>query len=565
MPNATQNLLSVDNLSVTFQTEASTVTAVRNVSFDINEGEILGLVGESGSGKSVTGMSLLRLIPTPPGRIESGSVRLGDRDLLHLPIDELRQVRGKEIGIIFQEPMTALSPLHTIGDQLMESLLLHHPMTKQEARQMSIEWLDKVGIPDPEQRMRAYPFQFSGGMRQRAMIAMVLMLNPRIIIADEPTTAVDVTTQRQIFQLVLRMKTQKASLLFITHDMGVIWQLCDRVLVMKHAEIVEEGPIEKLFRNPSHAYTRELLGAVPRLDAHPRRSRLETTSQSSDSTPETLSVDPPIVRIRDLRTWFPIRRGVFARTVGYVKAVDGVNLSIKAGETLALVGESGSGKTTLGRSILGLDRAMEGEILFRETNLLKAPRSGLRPLRRSLQIIFQDPFSSLNPRMTIADIVTEGLIEHKLMEGSKEDTAVRLLEEVGLEANHLHRYPHEFSGGQRQRICISRAISLKPKFVVCDEAVSALDVTIQAQILDLLIDLQERYNLSYLFITHDLGVVKEIADRVAVMKNGRIVEEGSTAQVIDSPRDPYTKELIAAVPNPGDDHSRLSLQGSTDS
>jgi peptide/nickel transport system ATP-binding protein len=564
MPDTADKLLSVNDLTVTFRTEDTVVTAVSNVGFHIDEGEILGLVGESGSGKSVTGMSLLRLIPTPPGKIESGSAMFGGRDLLRLTGNELRRVRGREIGIIFQEPMTALSPLHTIGDQLAESLLLHQDMSKQEAWQKSIEWLDKVGIPDPEQRMGAFPFQFSGGMRQRAMIAMVLMLNPRLIIADEPTTALDVTTQRQIFELVLKMKKDKTSLLFITHDMGVIWQLCDRVLVMKDAEIVEEGPTDSIFLNPSHPYSRELLEAVPRLNSPPRNPRLEIRTRPVDPVAEPPEEALPLVTITNLKTWFPIRRGVFARTVGYVKAVNGVSLCIKAGETLALVGESGSGKTTLGRSILGLDKAMEGEILFRHTNLLGASRKIFKPLRRNLQTVFQDPFSSLNPRMTVIDIVTEGLIEHRQLEESKDDAAVRILEEVGLEADHRHRYPHEFSGGQRQRICIARAISLKPEFIVCDEAVSALDVTIQAQILDLLIELQEKYNLSYLFITHDLGVVKEIADRVAVMKNGSIVEEGTTAQVIGSPRNQYTKELIAAVPIPGDKQNRLYMRNSAE-
>lgn len=563
MSNTNKNLLTVKNLTVTFKTEEKTITAARNVSFELSEGEILGLVGESGSGKSVTGMGLLRLIPTPPGRIESGSVCFNGKNLLNLPIRELRRVRGKDIGIIFQEPITALSPLHTIGDQLMESLILHNQITKHSAWITSMEWLTKVGIPDPERQMNAYPFQFSGGMRQRVMIAMVLMLNPRIIIADEPTTAVDVTTQRRIFELILRIKKRKTSLILITHDMGVVWQLCDRVLVMKDAEIIENGPLEKIFKNPSEVYTQKLLSSVPRLDSPPRRSRIEITDQTTLPSAEIREVEPPIVQINNLRTWFPIRRGIFARTIGFVKAVDGVSLSINTGETFALVGESGSGKTTLGRSILGLDRATDGDIFFRKFNLNKAKSSELKSLRRSLQIIFQDPFSSLNPRMTIADIVTEGLIEHKLLNGNKEDTAVRLLEEVGLNADHLYRYPHEFSGGQRQRICLSRAISLKPEFVVCDEALSALDVTIQAQILDLLIELQNKYNLSYLFITHDLGVVKEIADRVAVMKDGKIIEEGSTTRVLESPHELYTKELISAVPNPGDDQSRLSLQGLT--
>ncbi|MBH66973.1 MAG: microcin ABC transporter ATP-binding protein, partial [Rhodospirillaceae bacterium] len=422
MLNTKKPLLSVKNLTVTFETEEKTITAVRNVSFELSEGEILGLVGESGSGKSVTGMSLLRLIPTPPGKIESGSVFFNECNLLNLPIKELRRIRGKDIGIIFQEPITALSPLHTIGDQLMESLILHNQTTKHHARITSIEWLAKVGIPDPERQMNAYPFQFSGGMRQRVMIAMVLMLNPRIIIADEPTTAVDVTTQRRIFELILRIKKRRTSLILITHDMGVVWQLCDRVLVMKDAEIIENGLLDKIFKNPAQEYTKELLRSVPRLDSPPRRSRIAITDRNTIPPTEIQEEKSPVVQITNLRTWFPVRRGIFARTVGFVKAVDGVSLSVNAGETLALVGESGSGKTTLGRSILGLDKAINGDVFFRKFNLNKAKSSELRSVRRSLQIIFQDPFSSLNPRMTIADIVTEGLIEHQLLIGKKEDT-----------------------------------------------------------------------------------------------------------------------------------------------
>lgn len=547
MSETPENILEVRNLSVEFKTEDQTVRAVDDLSFDLRTGEIFGIVGESGSGKSVTGMSLIRLIPDPIGKIVSGTALFRGRDLLQMPIDELKRIRGKEIGIIFQEPMTALSPLVTVGNQIVETLRLHDAlMTKGEAWNKGIEWLKKVGIPEPEQRMNAYPFQFSGGMRQRVMIALVLMLDPSVIIADEPTTALDVTTQRQVFELILEVKSKDSSIIFITHDMGVIWQLCDRVMVMEKSKKVEEGPLRDLFASPKEQYTQTLLSSVPRLTDDPKAE----LSDSGDS----------IISVQNLRTWFPVKQGLFSRTVGHVKAVDDVSLEIRRGETLAVVGESGSGKTTLGRTILGLEKATSGRIAYRGNSLLGLSRKAFLPFRKNLQIIFQDPFSSLNPRQTVMDILTEGLEEHGLLEGaSKKDLAVRLLEEVQLEADHIFRYPHEFSGGQRQRICIARALSLKPEFIICDEAVSALDVTIQAQVIDLLMDLQKRHDLAYMFISHDLSVVKKISDRTIVMKSGKIVEEGITSQVIGSPRHEYTKSLLAAVPIPGDEACRLAI------
>jgi ABC-type microcin C transport system duplicated ATPase subunit YejF len=534
-------LLQVENLCVSFHTDGGRVDAVRNVSFEIQPGEVVGLVGESGSGKSVAAMSCLRLIPMPPGEIRSGRAIFDGRDLLTLPIDELRKVRGADIGIIFQEPMTALSPLSTVGWQLAETVQLHRPATKfEEAWQIGVSWLEKVGIPDAATRAHAYPYQFSGGMRQRVMIAMALILEPRLIIADEPTTALDVTLQAQIFDLILAMKKEHTSILFITHDMGVIWELSDRVLVMKDGKVVESGPVEAIFHAPSVGYTQSLLAAVPRLDAPPPPRR------------EAIVDQEPLVRVSELRTWFPIKRGVFARTVGYVKAVDGVSIEVFPGETLGIVGESGSGKTTLGRSILRLDKAREGSVLFRGEDILAMTSPELRPKRRHLQMVFQDPFSSLNPRFTVQEIVTEGLIQHNLLNGeASRDAAVRWLEEVGLKADHVDRYPHEFSGGQRQRICIARAIAVQPDFIVCDEAVSALDVTIQAMVSELLIDLRRRYGLSYLFISHDLAVVKKISDRVVVMKGGKIVEQGPVDDLIAHPKEEYTRRLIEAVPVPG--------------
>lgn len=545
----TEPLLSVRNLTVTFEVEGRTIRAVEDVSFEIRPGEIVGLVGESGSGKSVSAMSTIRLVPNPPGRVEKGEVIFDGKNLLTLPIDELRNIRGSEISVIFQEPMTALSPLHSVGQQLAEVVHIHEPGTsKEEAMARAIEWLGKVGIPDPAERAKAYPFQFSGGMRQRVMIAMALILHPRLIIADEPTTALDVTLQSQIFELILAMKAEDTSILFITHDMGVIWELADRVLVMKNGRLIEEGEVEPLFTAPREAYTRELLAAVPRLTDAPRFS-----ASRPDGT-------APIIEVKNLKTWFPVKRGVFARTVDWVRAVDEVSIDIFPGECLGLVGESGSGKTTLGRSILGLETSQSGEILFEGENIRGLGYHKMRPYRRNLQMIFQDPFSSLNPRLTVLEILTEGLIEHGLLAGDRRELAAHWLEEVGLPADNMNRYPHEFSGGQRQRICVARAVAVEPKFVVCDEAVSALDVTIQAQVIDLLMELRDKLGLSYLFISHDLSVVKRICDRVVVMRHGKVVEAGRTIDLVENPQSDYTKRLIAAVPVPGDPGKRERRQ-----
>jgi len=542
-------LLSVKDLTVSFDVEGKRIPAVNGISFDVLPGEIVGLVGESGSGKSVTAMSVMRLIPCPPGNIESGEIVFDGHNMLELPVDELRKIRGKDIGVIFQEPMTALSPLHRIGDQLAEVVRIHDPeVSKKGAWDLAVDWLDKVGIPDPAQRAKAFPFQFSGGMRQRAMIAMALILNPKLIIADEPTTALDVTLQSQIFDLILEMKSNDTSILFITHDMGVIWELSDRVLVMKDGNIVEKGDVEELFSNPQEEYTQTLLAAVPRLTDEPLGNR------------EYREDEKPIIDVKNLKTWFPVKKGIFAHTVDWVKAVDDVSIDVFPGECLGLVGESGSGKTTLGRTILGLDRARSGDVLFEQQNITKMGYHQMRPIRRDMQMIFQDPYSSLNPRLTVLDILTEGAIEHDLLEGSRKDFAAQWLEEVGLEADTMNRYPHEFSGGQRQRICVARAVSVKPKFVVCDEAVSALDVTIQAQVIDLLMDLKDKLGLSYLFISHDLSVVMRICDRVVVMRNGKVEEAGFTKETVNNPQSEYTRSLISAVPIPGDKRKRADAQ-----
>ncbi|NRB72859.1 MAG: ABC transporter ATP-binding protein [Verrucomicrobiales bacterium] len=538
-------LLSVNDLAISFHVEGKTVEAVKGISFEIQPGEIVGLVGESGSGKSVGAMSSLRLVPCPPGQVESGEIIFEGKNLLELPIEELRKVRGKDISVIFQEPMTALSPLHPVGRQLAEAVRVHEPdVSRKDAWDRAVEWLGKVGIPDPEERAKAFPFQFSGGMRQRVMIAMALILKPKLIIADEPTTALDVTLQAQIFDLILEMKADDTSILFITHDMGVIWELADRVLVMKDGEIVERGEVEPIFESPKDPYTRELLSAVPRLTDEPLKSSFDPDN------------DQPLIEVESLRTWFPVKRGVFARTVDWVKAVEDVSVDVYPGECLGLVGESGSGKTTLGRSILGLEETRSGSIRFEGEEIRGRGYHGMRHMRKDLQMIFQDPFSSLNPRLTVQEILTEGLIEHGLLEGDAPDVAAHWLEEVGLPADVINRYPHEFSGGQRQRICVARAVAMKPKFVVCDEAVSALDVTIQAQVIDLLMELREKFGLSYLFISHDLSVVKRICDRTVVMRHGKVAEAGATVELIENPQTDYTRTLISAVPIPGDASKR---------
>ncbi len=537
-------LLSVENLSVSFRTEERVVQAVRDVSFQVRPGEVLGLVGESGSGKTVTGMSILRLVPRPPGNYDGGRILFEGRDILQLPTEELRHIRGSKISAIFQEPMTALSPLKTVRAQLRELLELHRPeMPEKEKDAFVVEWLDKVGIPDPVRRQHAYPFQFSGGMRQRVTIAMALMLEPRLVIADEPTTALDVTLQAQVFDLMMRMKSSNTSLVFITHDMGVVWELCDRVLVMKDARLVEEGPCETLFGNPREEYTRNLLRAVPRLGDPPARE------------PPAFP-GPPLLVASDLRTWFPVRKGLFGRAGDPIKAVDGVDLEIRPGETVGVVGESGSGKSTLGRTIIGLERACGGRMEFEGRDLRVLGSKEWRSVRRQAQMIFQDPYSSLNGRMKILDLLTEAPVVHGLLAKPDPDFAARCLREVGLSPDMMHRYPHEFSGGQRQRICIARALALQPKLIICDEAVSALDVTIQAQILDLLLELREKHNLAYLFISHDLSVVKRICDQVLVMRKGQVVEQGPPSKVVGDPQHEYTRNLLRAVPIPGDPAKR---------
>jgi len=528
-------LLEVDQLTISFEVEHGLFQAVKGISFDVQRGEVLCIVGESGSGKTVTGMAIPRLIPQPPGRVEARRMVFDGMDLQALDVESLRKLRGQRIACIFQEPMTALSPLHRVGDQLVEALRVHESMSVPEAKKVALSWLKKVGIPNPEKRINDYPFQYSGGMRQRVMIAMAMIMKPELIIADEPTTALDVTTQEQIFKLMLDLKDDNTSLLFITHDMGVVWELADRVVVMKDGEIVERGETRSLFASASDPYTQSLLDAVPHIDVAAR--------PESDDGNVLLDID-------NLSTWFPVREGILSRVNRWIKAVDGISLSISEGKTVALVGESGSGKSTLGRTLLGLERARAGEIRFRGTSVLE--KQGREAMYGNVQVVFQDPFSSMNPRQNIVDLVTEPLAELKKMNRMERDAAaIELLKEVGMDPDSRHRFPHEFSGGQRQRICIARSLSVRPALIVCDEAVSALDVTLQAQVVDLLMDLQNRHGIAYLFISHDLSLVKRMADYVVVMKEGKVVEEGHPLQVIDQPQHPYTQALIEAVPKVG--------------
>ena len=547
MIRTSEKLLSVNDLTVHFDTDEGVVEAVNNVSLDIRPGEIVGLVGESGSGKTVTAQSILRLVPRPPARFVGGSALFNGEDLLTLPIERLRRIRGAGISMIFQEPMTALSPLHKVGRQLSEMLRFHTGLDPEAAWKFGVEWLDKVGLPEPEQRMSFYPHHLSGGMRQRVMIAMALMLKPKLIIADEPSTALDVTVQAQIFRLLMRMKEDDTSMLLITHDLAVVWEVCDRIYVMKDSRLVESGDIEPVFREPAHDYTRSLLRAVPRLyETGDGARRTETGARQAGAGRNGL------LQVKNLRVWFPVKKGLLARTTGHVKAVDDIDLAIARGTTVGLVGESGSGKTTLGRAVIGLQAINDGSIVFEDSEIGGLNKRRMKPWRRNLQMIFQDPYSSLNPRMTVMDILTEGLKEHGLLDMPKRDKAVQLLEEVELRADMAARYPFEFSGGERQRISIARALSLEPKFIVCDEAVSALDVTIQAQIIELLRRLQARYGIAYLFISHDLSVVRQLSEQVLVMHQGKIVERGRTEDVIFNPQHEYTRTLLDAVPVPGD-------------
>jgi microcin C transport system ATP-binding protein len=528
----TAPILSVRDLSVDFRQGGNVTHAVRNVSFDIGERETVALVGESGSGKSVTALSVLKLLPYPSAHHPSGSILFKGQELLHADEKTLRQVRGDRISMIFQEPMSSLNPLHRVETQIGEILEVHRGLSGQAARKRTLELLDQVGIANPEERLASFPHQLSGGQRQRVMIAMALANEPDLLIADEPTTALDVTIQAQILELLAQLKRSRAmSMLFITHDLAIVRKIADRVCVMTDGEIVERGPTERIFTEPRHAYTKHLLAAEPKGDP-PR------------SDPNA----PIVVKGDDIKVWFPVRRGLLRRTVGHIKAVDGIDVTVRQGQTLGVVGESGSGKTTLGLALLRLTSS-EGRIVFLGHDIQGTKFRDTRKLRSDMQVVFQDPYGSLSPRMAIRDIVAEGLEIHEPQLSAEERDArvVQALSEVGIDPASRFRYPHEFSGGQRQRIAIARAMVLQPRFVMLDEPTSALDMSVQAQVVDLLRDLQRRHGLAYLFISHDLKVVRALANDVIVMRNGKVVEAGPAVEIFDNPRDDYTKALMAAA------------------
>lgn len=605
----TEPLLEVQNLSTQFRSEGSStvVKAVDGISLTIEAGKTLGIVGESGSGKSVTSFSIMKLL-SGNGQITEGKIALLGRDLVKLPDSEMRKIRGKEISMIFQEPMTSLNPVFTVGWQVMEAILLHQAVTKAEARQRTIDLFREVGIPDPENRIDSYPHQMSGGQKQRVMIAMALACNPKLLIADEPTTALDVTIQAQILEILRKLRdTRGMSILFITHDLGVIAEIADDVAVMLKGKIVEYGSVLEVFESPKHPYTRGLMACRPRLDTeyrmlptvadfmessgtgselkiiekkmtperlqelktagrgkllHPRSIQqqhgysINLADYPADTTTVADTADP-LLSVKDLKVYFPVRKGLLLRVVDNIKAVDGISFDVYRGQTLGLVGESGCGKTTAGRAILRLIEPNDGFISYDGTALRNLGSEGMRQMRRKMQIIFQDPYASMNPRMTIEAALIEPMIIHRLGKGysDRRDRAAALLEEVGLGAEHLSRYPHEFSGGQRQRICIARALAVEPEFIICDESVSALDVSVQAQVLNLLKSLQLKRKLTYIFISHDLSVVKFMADMMAVMNKGKIVEFGPSDAIYAAPREEYTRKLIAATPT--DDIEKL--------
>lgn len=575
-------LLEVKNLVTEFKTDDGIVRAVDNISFNLYRGETMGIVGESGSGKSVTSLSILRLIPNPPGRIASGQIIYHTKDgkqvdLVTLSEEEMRKYRGNEIAMIFQEPMTSLNPVFTCGDQVMEAITLHQKKSKKEAREITLKMFEKVKLPDPLRVLNAYPHQLSGGQKQRVMIAMAMSCNPNILIADEPTTALDVTVQATILDLMNQLRSEiDSSVIFITHDLGVIAEIADDVIVMYKGKIVEQGTVLEIFSDPKHPYTKSLLACRPPLEL--RLKKLPTvvdfmkeengqiielpttvkeaidanviTKAETDARRDRLMSSKPLLEIKNLQTWFPSKTNFFGKPIDWVKAVDDVSFNVQEGETLGLVGESGCGKTTLGRTLLRLAPATGGEVIFDGRSVLDMPQSELKELRRHMQIIFQDPYSSLNPRLTIGSAIQEPMSVHGIYANEKErkEKVLELLAKVNMKPEHYHRYPHEFSGGQRQRICIARALSLNPKFIICDESVSALDVSVQAQVLNLLIQLREEFKFTYIFISHDLSVVKFMSDRMVVMNKGKIEEMGPSDEIYNNPQREYTQKLINAIP-----------------
>lgn len=576
-------LLEVKNLVTEFKSDGEFVKAVNDVSFTLHKGETIGIVGESGSGKSVTSLSIMQLIPNPPGRVFGGEMLYHSKDkgvvnLRNLPAEEMRSFRGNEIAMIFQEPMTSLNPVYTCGNQVMEAILLHQKVSKKEAKKKTLKLFEQVQLPDPERIFSVYPHQISGGQKQRVMIAMAMSCNPRVLIADEPTTALDVTVQKTILDLMLQLQREHdMGIMFITHDLGVIAELADKVMVMYKGKVVEQGPVLEIFSNPQHPYTKSLLACRPPLDKRLMRLPVSADFMSTDAEGNMLEIPTTvseainsviitkeqreaehkelysrskILEIQNIKTYFPKNKTFFGKTIDYVKAVDDVTLDVYEGETLGLVGESGCGKTTLGRTILRLNEPTEGKIFFQRNDLLRLKPDDMRQLRKDMQIIFQDPYSSLNPRITIGEALMEPMQVHNILSNNNQrrERVYELLNKVGLTEKQFGRYPHEFSGGQRQRVCIARALALNPKFIICDESVSALDVSVQAQVLNLLNDLKREFKFTYIFISHDLSVVKFMSDRMVVMNKGKIEEMGDADEIYLNPQSQYTKNLINSIP-----------------
>jgi peptide/nickel transport system ATP-binding protein len=576
-------LLCIENLSVDFISENArlndtvgqeTTHAVKNLSFSVHRGETVAIVGESGSGKTVTSLSILQLLPSPPAKYSSGKILFSENEeavenLLEKNHQQLKNIRGNKIAMIFQEPMSSLNPVFSCGRQVMEAIINHKRVSTQQARRQTIEWLSKVKLPSPEKIFHRYPHQLSGGQKQRVMIAMAMCCHPSLLICDEPTTALDVTVQKTILQLLRELqKEQNIGIIFITHDLGVVAEVADKAVVMYHGGIVEQNSIKEIFNNPQHPYTKALLACrpvnhqrgkrLPVVSDFLKEDQLRVASYPEDAAHEIPDKQQPVtghqqhtvLNVQNLSVWFPSRKNLFGKALEYIKAVDDVSFEVFKGETLGLVGESGCGKTTLGRALLRLIEATSGKIIYNGNDLTSKKRDQLKSLRKEIQIVFQDPYSSLNPRITIGSAIAEPIKVHHIFHEAKnrKEKAIELLEKVDLKADHFDRYPHEFSGGQRQRIVIARALALNPSFIVCDESVSALDVSVQAQVLNLLNDLKKEFGLTMIFISHDLSVVRYISDRIMVMNNGKIEESGNADDIYFNPKEEYTKKLIGSIP-----------------